>query len=785
MIRALRHIACAIGAGFLLLIAAPVGDGPAGAATAAGRLMAQPVSGGVGAVNADGSHFNLLVRDPMAFDGAWSPDGSRYAFTRYDRGTGAMDLYVADSAGNERAITSLGDSEHALSPAWSPDGTKIAFNLSDDGYATGEIAVIEASGGNPRVVTDRGTPTVWNRYPTWSPDGTEIAFSSWGPDGRSINVISSTATSAGLGRVLVPPGRHDQPDWSPDGRHIAYATFSGRNLPESVSVIDESGETNRLLSAALDASPSWSPDGTQLAILSQRGAPDPVTCTQCFAEVYVINADGSEARLVAGAGHVSEFGRVDWGPGHFADGDLDGDRVGDSRDNCRAIFNPDQLDADADRVGDLCDTGEDPDYPPLASFEIGGGGRCAVTLDGSSSSDDGEIVAYRWDFGDGSSGEGEEVSHTYLTPGIYDVTLLVEDDAGATSTAHETVGACTVDSVAPHVVFHPGERAFPDSADTFIARSVLKWSHDSPTLSRLSCDDDTVAVDVESARLGGQWAPYMHAQNRADGSCEHSDEWFSATEYVRPLDGSPLKVTRVNEGFYLDLGGDGEATFDEGDASITAPAYYEYERGRYVIFWFFYPFNNYGEVSKEALARFFSPVLWPLLPQRIRVEPHEGDWEHIAIRLDESDRPTHVAYYRHHCEPEVLPYSDLVDIGDDDRRAPDNGGIRRGSRPVVFSARGGHGSYARPGGFSGIYWVDCRGPSLQGPDQVGWSSQRWDTSLSLRDARTAGWYGFGGAWGHNGIASTPKLGPLMGVTTGPMGPGPMLQLRGNVVPDGW
>ena len=53
-----------------------------------------------------------------------------------------------------------------------------------------------------------------------------------------------------------------------------------------------------------------------------------------------------------------------------------------------------------------------------------------VVLDASESKDDGKIVEYRWDFGDGKTGNGERIAHVYSSPGSYVVTLTVIDDDG-------------------------------------------------------------------------------------------------------------------------------------------------------------------------------------------------------------------------------------------------------------------------------------------------------------------------------------------------------------------
>ena len=48
-----------------------------------------------------------------------------------------------------------------------------------------------------------------------------------------------------------------------------------------------------------------------------------------------------------------------------------------------------------------------------------------------SSDEDGEIVEFQWDFGDGGTAEGPTVTHVFPDDGIFTVTLRVLDDGGS------------------------------------------------------------------------------------------------------------------------------------------------------------------------------------------------------------------------------------------------------------------------------------------------------------------------------------------------------------------
>ena len=80
------------------------------------------------------------------------------------------------------------------------------------------------------------------------------------------------------------------------------------------------------------------------------------------------------------------------------------------------------------------------DAPPIAQASVNNDNPLpgdAVYFSATGSHDlQGDIVSYHWEFGDGKTGSGETIEHTYIQGGYYVVTLTVTDESGEMSQTH-------------------------------------------------------------------------------------------------------------------------------------------------------------------------------------------------------------------------------------------------------------------------------------------------------------------------------------------------------------
>lgn len=112
--------------------------------------------------------------------------------------------------------------------------------------------------------------------------------------------------------------------------------------------------------------------------------------------------------------------------------------------------------------------------PPMARFTLDLDGP-TVRVDATASWDpDGEVVAYTWDWDDGSTSDGVRAQHTYTEAGLHHVTLQVTDDDGRTATVERTF---RIDAASLAAAGVEDDRALPapGAAVVLLLVSLVLW----------------------------------------------------------------------------------------------------------------------------------------------------------------------------------------------------------------------------------------------------------------------------------------------------------------------
>ena len=220
-----------------------------------------------------------------------SPDGKRLAYLSL-RDVFSVDLYLADTQTGkviEKLVSTAANSHFdALrfidaSGAWSPDGSRFAFVI----YKHGDNAIAFVDVASRQIQErSRFQRLTAIKHMAWSPDGSALMI--FGTEGGRGNLYRYDIVADTLYQVTNDLYAEIHPDWSPDGEKIVFATDRG---PDTHPDLQEYGETQIALMTlgtgevkpiSLGASvrhscPRFMPDGKSIVFLADLDG---------FADIY-------------------------------------------------------------------------------------------------------------------------------------------------------------------------------------------------------------------------------------------------------------------------------------------------------------------------------------------------------------------------------------------------------------------------------------------------------------------------------------------------------------------
>lgn len=155
--------------------------------------------------------------------GAWSWDGSRFAFAAVNQGRPT--LVVIDLARDEDQELVIPRVGQILSPSWSPGGNLLVFSMLAGGVT--DLFTYDLKTRELHQLTD---DLYADLQPAWSPDGRRIVFATdrftsdpgsltFGPTGLAVLDLETREIEA---VEAFPNVRHLNPQWSPDGSSLLF-----------------------------------------------------------------------------------------------------------------------------------------------------------------------------------------------------------------------------------------------------------------------------------------------------------------------------------------------------------------------------------------------------------------------------------------------------------------------------------------------------------------------------------------------------------------------------------
>jgi PGF-pre-PGF domain-containing protein/PGF-CTERM protein len=388
--------------------------------TVAWKLITEPSSN----VSVPGNKVELDMNQNVTIEQGSCPDTT----------SPTADLTAPDTVeeGEQFTFDASGsnDDEGIVSYEWDFDGdgvtdatttsATIDHNYSQNGTYDATVTVYDDAGNN-----DTATETVTVVEPDEQPPSADLAVSPSEAEVGQTEVSFDASNSTDNGQIVEYRWDFDGDGTTDRNTSANTTTFTYQSTGEfdaTVTVVD-AGDNSDTANATVNVSDTTPP-------VVRADVPDQVVKNTTF------DVDGSDS---TDNGEIVSY-EWDFGDGNNATGAMASHSYADNGTYTVSLTVTDGEGNSNSTSAEVTVTDNDTQSPQAAidAPDMAQPGE-SVPFDGSDSSDDGEIVSYEWDFGDGTNASGETTSHSYADNGTYTVTLTVTDGANNTDTATKEI----------------------------------------------------------------------------------------------------------------------------------------------------------------------------------------------------------------------------------------------------------------------------------------------------------------------------------------------------------
>lgn len=293
--------------------------------------------------------------------------------------------------------------------------------------------------------------------------------------------------------------------------------------------------------------------------------------------------------------------------------------------------------------------------------------------------------------------------------------------AGAAQAQSPTVSLSVIQQYAPTIYLHPYDKHHPMAVEDFLAQNSMLDQSGNVLKSGLTPAD--LATYVSSTN-------YLSFTNRtfpsASNDFESGDPIVPAASAGWGQSNAPIYVKVIDSGSYIDL-----------------------------KFYTFYGINGFQTFQAGIIVNFKTQ---PYLFDWANFALHEGDWEHVTVRISEDTTRLLGVFYSQHGKAAWVPNPALD-----------------GTHPIVYSAWDSHANFPASGifiddiilnspGIIPLSWIKVANitsnttggttvaygkPSPYYPNGITWKPWQDTNQLVLLDgnATAAQWLAFNGNWG--------------------------------------